>query len=95
MAQVHITFRDPTQAGASSILSRDPAAAETITSSGVSQQTAIVASGGQIAHIDTDGAVFVKVGSNPTAASGDGDIVRSVKDIGFLKQGDRIAVIDA
>lgn len=73
-------------------------AVETITTSGSSQATTIEAKGGDFATLTvTGGAVFVAIGDTPTAASGSGDLLPDggSRDFGPLKDGEKIAVIDA
>jgi len=97
MATVHVTFRNAVQMGGSSILSREPRAAESLTSSGTSDATTITAQQGEVASITASGgAVYVAVGASPTAVSGAGDLVPDGGrlDIGAMLNGDKIAVID-
>lgn len=91
---VHITFRNASHVGGSSILSRAPRAAETIANSGTSQATSITALQGEIAHIEADAAVHIAVGA--TAVSGEGDLVQAggMIDIGPMNTGDTISVIN-
>lgn len=98
MATVHITFRAPTQVGGTSILSRSPRVAETLTSSGTSGATTISAHQGEIADIvASGGAVYVAIGANPTAVVGEGDLVPNGGriQIGFMNTTDKVATIDA
>lgn len=97
MATVHVTFRAPTNIGGTSIYSRLPRAAETITSSATSAQTSITALNGEIATIvASGGAVHVLAGSNPTAAADTGDVLSDGMrlEIGFMRDLDKIAVKD-
>lgn len=97
MATVQITFRDPVQVGGTSILSREPRVVQTITSSGTSQASTITGKTGEIADITASGnSVWIRVGANPTAATGTGDLVPDGGrvQIGFLQDGDKVAVID-
>jgi len=89
----HITFRNATQVGGSSILSRAPRAAQSITASGVSQATTITAQQNEIAHIESQEAVHVAVSG--TAVSGQGDLVQAgtAIDIGPLYEGDTVSII--
>lgn len=98
MAIAHITFRDAVDMGGSSIMSRTPSQAATITTSGTSQATSIAALGGEVGVITVSGgAVFVAVGAAPVAASGSGDLVPDggAIFIGRLLPGDKVAVINA
>lgn len=98
MATVHVTFRNAVQVGGSSILSREPRAVETLTSSGSSAATTITARQGEVASITaSSNDVFIAVGAAPTAVASAGDLVPagSRLDIGFMQDGDKIAVIDA
>lgn len=91
---VHITFRNASHVGGSSILSRAPRAAETITNSGTSQTTTITALQGEICHIKADAAVHIAV--DTTAVSGEGDLVLAGSwiEIGPMNAGDTISVIN-
>lgn len=95
MANVHITFRDAVQVGGSSIPSREPRVAETNVSSGSSVATAITAKAGEIIQIATDGTIYVRVGSAPTAATDTGDMLPAgVYQFGLANDGDKVAFID-
>lgn len=91
---VHITFRNASHLGGSSILSRSPRAAETIANSGTSQATTITALQGEIAHIESTDAVHIAVSA--TAVTGAGDFIQAggSLDIGPLNAGDTISVIN-
>lgn len=98
MATIHVRFGELMGAGAP-VYSRLPGSSEELTSSGTSAQTTSTATGGDYATVSAlDGAVYVTIGSNPTAlASGANmDVVTSggTKDFGPLKPGDKVAVID-
>ena len=91
---VHVTFRNASHVGGSSILSRAPRAAETIANSVTSQATSITALQGEIAHIVADAAVHIAV--DTAAVSGEGDLVLEGTsiEIGPLNAGDTISVIN-
>lgn len=98
MATVHVTFRTAHNLGSAAIYSKSPRAAQTITSSAVSQQTTITAEAGEIATIAvTGGAIFIAIGANPTAASGAGDLIPdgAQLQLGILSAGNKIAIINA
>lgn len=72
-----------------------PFAAEDVTTSGTSAQSA-AAEFNCLAYISTDVAVYVKVGSNPTASAGDDWLVPAGFPFSlFINRGDKIAVVDA
>lgn len=90
----HITFREASDFGASSALSV-PRASQTMTESGTSAQSTITAKQGEVCHIEATASIFVNYGSNPTAASGSGDMIQggTSLDVGPLNAGDKIAII--
>lgn len=92
----HITFRDPSDYGGSSILGK-PRASETMTESGTSAQTTITAKQGEVCHITATAAIHVEYGLNPTAAADSGDMITAggALDIGPMNAGDKIAIITA
>ena len=99
MAAVYITFTGAMGGGAPSLLAISKAA-QKITSSGTSQSTTYAAEGGEYARIvASGGSIAVAVGPLPTAASGATGTHWAVDgvplDLGPLKAGDKIAVIDA
>lgn len=72
-----------------------PFASEDVTTSGTSAQSA-AAEFNCLAYISADVAVYVKVGTNPTAAAGDDWLVPAGYPMAlFINRGDKIAVIDA
>ena len=98
MGTVHITFGGAMGAGAPVYPSK-PRKSEAVTSSGTSASTTNAANGGEYARIlSFDANVYVTVGASPTAlASGAGMLACTsggVLDIGPLKDGDKVAVID-
>lgn len=98
MATAQIAFTDAVHVGGSSVLSKDPRAVETITTSASSQATTATALAGELASITVSGgAIFVKVAAAPTAASGSGYLIPDGGrlDLGSLAAGDKVAVINA
>ena len=97
MATVQITFGAAVD-GVAPVAAMQPAAAETITSSGTSQATTITTRRGQICSVTASGGnVWVTAAGTPTASAGTTHLVPdgATRDFGFLEDGWRIAVIDA
>lgn len=96
MATVNIRFGAVMGAGAP--VYALPRSSASITSSGTSQATTIAAAGGDYAAIvSAGGPVWVAIGQAPTAAAGTTFLVPDggALDVGPLKDGDKVAVIDA
>lgn len=74
-----------------------PAAVESVTPGGTSAQTTITAKRGQVCTINSDVAIWVSFGANPTAASGTGILVQpfQLRTVGFLQDGWKVAYITA
>ena len=97
MATAYIRFGRVLGGGAS-VYTPIPDQTETITTSGTSQATTIVAQEGRFARVSASGGTIrIAVGQNPTALAGSGDWVMDgdTLDIGRLTVGEKIAVIDA
>ena len=90
----HITFRDPSDYGGSSILSK-PRASETLTETGTSAQSTITAKQGEVCHIAATAAIYVNYGASPTAAADSGDMINAGGqiDIGPMNALDKVAII--
>lgn len=98
MSSLHVAFFAPINIGGTSIYAREPRAAETLAVSGTSAATTITAMQGEVASVTAQGgAIFVRIGSAPTAASGTGYLIPdgSTREIGFLNTSDKVAGIDA
>lgn len=97
MANAHVTFGGA-MGGNAPVYASIPDAAQTIASTSSSAASTITAQSGNFARIAAfGGGVFIAVGPSPVAASGAGYYVADggVLDLGPLKQGDKVAVIDA
>lgn len=99
MADIHISFGEVMGSGAPAY-ARLPRKSETVTSSASSAASVNTANGGEYVTITAiDGPVFTTIGASPTAlASGAGmEVVVSGawRTFGPLKDGDKVAVIDA
>lgn len=98
MATVYVTFGQvgarATTGGTINIMS-GVLRSESITSSGASAQGTFTATAGEVAQIYCDTAVYVKVGSNPTAAAATALYVPPTTLVHMaLSGGDKVAVID-
>lgn len=97
MADVRIRFGMVMGAGAP-VYAPTADATVKITSSASSQQTAAILTDGDYVTIKSiGGAVAFAIGPNPTAIATSGDVVMDGEriDLGPLKVGDRVAIIDA
>lgn len=97
MATVHITFRSAVGLGGASV-EGPPRVAETLSSSGSSEETSITSQVGEVATITAvGGAAFVAYGANPEAGQGVGDLLPDGAriQIGGLPAGSKVAVVDA
>jgi hypothetical protein len=97
MASVKVSFGAFHNIGGTAVYTKAPRIAETLTSSGVSQQTANAATPGEFVTItSTGGAVHVMAGANPTASPTAGYIVSDgdTKNLGPLAAGDEVAILD-
>lgn len=97
MATLHVAFGKPGE-GALMLMPASPSAAQTITTSGISQASTITATNGDTACVKVSGGrVFIAFGASPTAASNSGYMLNDGDADYFcnLKAGDKIAVIDA
>lgn len=92
----HITFRDASDYGGSSIVTK-PRVSETMTESGTSAASTITALQGEVARITATADIHVAYGSSPTAAADTGDMVTAggTIDVGPMSAGDKIAIITA
>lgn len=98
MATAHVTFNRTYDVGGQALAAYAPSAAQTITTSGTSQQTTITAGYLDVATITvTGGAVFIAVGTNPTAASGAGYLIPDGGrlELAGLPASAKVAVINA
>lgn len=96
MATVSIEFGAVLGAGAP-VYAPVPRATQTITSSGTSQQSNEAQGGDFVTVVTTGGAIWVAIGQNPTAAAGTQRLLPdgAGRDFGPLKEGDKVAIIDA
>lgn len=99
MATVYVQFGS-VGGGGNSVYAPITKAAQKITSSASSQQFAYVAEGGEYLRAASSGGdVSIAIGPSPTAISGAAGthfiLAGGVNDIGPLKTGDKVAVIDA
>lgn len=102
MATVHITQGQATARYITSSLpvpNSVPYASDTMTSSGTSAKSSIVASGaGNVWSITVlGGNIWVKFGTNPTAAADDGWLILDgqTRDFGVTTDGEEVAIKDA
>ena len=97
MATLHLVFARAGDSGIE-VMPAKPRVAETITTSGTSQQSNISAETGDFAAVTvTGGNVWLRFGASPPAASGGGWLLADGDTIylGGLTLGDKLAVIDA
>lgn len=97
MATVNVRFGSVMGAGAP-VYAPIPRAAEAITTSATSAQATNKAVSGDYATVTSvGGAVWVRIGQNPTAAAGATDLIPDggSRDFGPLREGDTVAVINA
>lgn len=98
MASIHIRFGEAVGMGAP-VMSALPRKSEVVTSSASSATTTNTANQGDFVRISAiDGSVYFTVGSSPTALNTgvgmDVALSGSYVDIGPLKDGEKVAVID-
>ncbi len=97
MATVNVRIGSVMGAGAS-VYAPIPRSAEAVTSGATSAQASGVAQQGDYLTVTSvGGAVWVKIGANPTAAAGSTDLIPDggTRDFGPLKEGEKVAIIDA
>ena len=103
MALVHVTLsriddRGDT-GGSMPVITSVPEAADTVTSSGTSAQSSIVAAkaDGLFWSVTSKGDIWVKFGANPTAAQDDGHLILAgqTRDFSVTAAGEKIAIKDA
>ena len=89
----HIAFSSAMD-GIVPVVAGVPSAAETITATGTSAQSTVVAQKGNVCTISTDADVYVAFGLNPTAtAAGHRVMANQSRDFGRLEAGWKVAVI--
>ena len=83
--------------GDAPVFAAEPDRAQTIASSGTSQQTTAAAGNGGIVDIAAFGGnVWVKIGANPTAVADSGWVIGDGQSKQFdIEPGHKVAVIDA
>lgn len=96
MATAYIRF-GRVMGGGAPVYSPTPNATATITTSGTSQATTVSAQEGDFIRVTASGgAIRIAIGAAPVALAGSGDwlLDGDTMDLGPLKYGDKIAVID-
>lgn len=99
MATVYITLTGAMGGGAPVYATRSHSA-QKITSSGSSQQAAFTAAGGEYLRVSSEGgSIAILISDNPTAVSGGAGshfvMDGGTMDLGPMKSGDKLAIIDA
>lgn len=97
MAIAHIEMTALTFMGGAALTPRESRTWQNINSSASSQQTTITALAGEYAIVtSTGGAIYIRVGTNPTAVNGTGMRIADgqTRVFGPLALNDKIALID-
>jgi hypothetical protein len=101
MATVHVTLSRVQSRGETNnpmpVVYSVPESAQTMASTGVSQQSTLTATKNQIWSVTAKGDIFVAFGTNPAAASGAGHLVLAgqTRDFSVTAAGEKIAIKDA
>jgi len=98
MAKVYVSFGRVMGGGAPVYSPTPSSSSAVITTSGASQQASIVAGDGDYATVyATGGAIRIAFGPSPIAVANSGRVVGDGQsiDLGPLKNGDKIAIIDS
>lgn len=98
MAKVYVSFGRVMGGGAPVYAPTPSSSSPAITSSATSQQASIIAGDGDYATVfATGGAVRIAFGPTPTAVANSGRVIGDGQsiDLGPLKNGDKIAIIDS